>query len=212
MPFSNLIKEPVEQFAKDTKCIVNVVSRLTENSGMSATLKGFIPILDVYDRTKEHSGSITVDLLWSNTAPTTNAYSLQSIAVNTSYVAPSLFPAEALTAFRDSVEAHKKEQGITQESQLTVHRTIIAALDRLKKRFSGVRLQVFEGSQQIAKDDFVLISNAPAMPKIKVRPVASDTASSQRVELRLEVAYKRDGVENKGSAIVYLRDDIAGYP
>ena len=215
MPFPDLVKAPVEQFAEDTRCIVNLVARLTESSGMKATLKGIVPILDLYDRTKDRSSSITVDLLWSNAAPTTNAYSLQSIAVNTSYVDPGLFPAEALKAFRDSVEAHKKEQGITQKSQLTVHRTIISALDRLKKRFAGIQLQVFEGGRQIARGDFVLIADAPAMPKIRVKPVSNDTASGKKVELRLEIAYQRDGeeIESKGSGkIPNVRNDYNTYP
>jgi hypothetical protein len=216
MLFFNLLNEPAGLFEEDTKCSLNVVSRLTENSSMSATLKSATPLLDMYDRAKGYPSSITVDLLWSNVVPTTGMYSLQSVAVNTSYVSSSLFPAEALRAFRDSVEAHKKEQGITQKSQLTAHRTIIAALDKLKKNFSGIQLQVFDGSKQIKREEFVLITPTPSMPKIKVKPVANDTASGKEVvELRLEVAYQRDGKETQskgGGEIPNVRNDYNSYP
>jgi hypothetical protein len=114
----------------------------------------------------------------------------------------------------ESVEV-KKEQGITQKSQLRVHRTIIAALNRLKKSFSGIQLQVFDGSKQMARGEFVLITDAPAMPKIKVKLVDNDTATAKEVELRLEVTYQRDGLSisaKGGGEIPDVRNDYRSPP
>jgi hypothetical protein len=210
--FLGLVKDSVELFKEATGSAINVVSRLNEASNMSIALKRFTPFSDVYDRKVAYANTITIDLLWSNAG---GKYSLQSVAVNTSDVNPSLFSNEALKAFRDSVLAHPKEQGIALKSEITVTRTILAAAERLKGSFTGVQLQVLNGKERIKQGGVALITDAPAMPNIKVKPVVNETISDKKVELRLKIAYQRDGKEtdsNGGGKIPNVRDDASFYP
>ncbi|MDR1225477.1 MAG: hypothetical protein LBK47_01080 [Prevotellaceae bacterium] len=215
LQFLSLVNEPIALFREDTRCAVTVVTRFSESSTVSATLKSAIPLLNALDQTKAYASAITVDLLWSNVVPTTDAYSLQSIEVNTDGVNPTLFSTKALKTFRDSIQGHQKEQGITQKTQVTVHQTILAALSQLQKSFTGVQLQVYNGKKRISQEAFVPITTTPTMPSIKVKPVSNDTLSAKEVELLLSVTYQRDGKEPEdkgGGPIPNVRDDYDAYP
>jgi hypothetical protein len=191
-----------EAFKHVTGCDVNILC----HSGYSDVPIVYSMLFTSWLPTKV----IDIELLWRNIVPTTATYTLDSIFVNTSKVS-TIFSAEALKAFLDTLHNHKKETA-SQVSEITIDDKIILALNALKKSYAGFEIQLFNGDTRVEPGDIMLITKKPKMPDIKIKPIVADTINNAEVELRLQIAYQRDGVGINNATITGVRNDTESYP
>jgi hypothetical protein len=79
------------------------------------------------------------------------------------------------------------------------------------KKDSKFEIQLFNGSRRSGRDSVMLITDAPAMPDIRVK-IAGNSNSAKKVELRLVISYQRDGETINGGVIKDVRNDVSIYP
>jgi hypothetical protein len=83
--------------------------------------------------------------------------------------------------------------------------------DAVMDKEDGFEIQLFDGTRRSGRDSVMLITDAPAMPDVKVK-IVGKSDSTKKIELRLEILYQRDGETVNRTVLRDVRNDAATYP
>jgi hypothetical protein len=75
-----------------------------------------------------------------------------------------------------------------------------------------LKVQIFNGETPINNNSFVMITNEPSMPNIRVICTGNALPDDYEIKMRLKIFYKRNGVDNNGAALNNIRNDSILYP